>query len=238
LPEKTMTIASEESPVGYGNIDLACLSLVSGCVDVLSFVELRDLFASAMTGNTALLALATSRGEWLAASRSLSALVAFGLGVALATVMYAPSHQSARSATNRLLMLELVFLAGCSVLWSASSHPVQGAAIYAVIVLLALSMGIQAVAARSISSLGINTVVFTSALIRIVFSATNALCRRSAPASLSNIGPDLVTFASYVCGAAVAGLLVSNHLGALIWFPTAAVAAALGFSEIAGKGST
>jgi uncharacterized membrane protein YoaK (UPF0700 family) len=237
---KVMILVSKQSLVGYGDVDLACLSLVSGCVDVLSFVELRDLFASAMTGNTALLALATSRGDWLAASRSLSALLAFGLGVALATVMNTPCHRSARGATRRLLVLELVFLVGCAVVWSASSHPVEGSTLYAVIVLLALSMGIQAVAARSISSLGINTVVFTSALIRVVVSAAGALRGRGTPASLSSIWPDLGTFIAYVCGAGAAGMLISNHLGALIWFPTAVVLVALGFSELAGKseGST
>jgi uncharacterized membrane protein YoaK (UPF0700 family) len=232
-----MILASEEGHVSYGLIKLACLSLVSGCIDVLSFVELRDLFASAMTGNTALLALATSRGDWLAASRSLSALLAFALGVAFGTVV--AWHQRARSRIRWLLVLELVFLAGCSVLWSASSHPVQGGALYVVIVLLALSMGIQAVAARSINSFDINTIVFTSALIRMVISATGGLWRRAGPASLSNIWPDVGTFIAYFCGAALAGMLISHHLGTLIWFPTAAVLVALGFSELAGKeGST
>jgi uncharacterized membrane protein YoaK (UPF0700 family) len=230
-----MVLASEQGHLGYGNIVLASLSFASGCIDVLSFAKLRDLFASAMTGNTALLALATSRCDWLAASRSLSALLAFALGVALATVMYTSWHQSAHSGIRRLLILELIFLGGSSVLWSASPHPVQVSTLYALIVLLALSMGIQAVVARSINPLGINTVVFTSALIRIVMSATDVLCRRAALASLSNIGPDLATFAAYGCGAAAAGMLVSNHFETLIWVPTVAVLVALGFSEIAGK---
>jgi len=234
-----MILASEESHINDGSVSLACLSLVSGCIDVLSFVELRDLFASAMTGNTALLALAMSRGDWLAASRSLSALFAFGLGVALGTLMYPSKHQSTRSGIRWLLVLELVFLTGCSILWSASSGPVEGSTLYAVIVLLAVSMGIQAVVARSINSLGVNTVVFTSALIRIVISATGALRRRAALASLSNIWPDVGTFVAYFCGAALAGMLVSHHLGTLIWLPIAAVLVALGFSELAGKeGST
>jgi len=230
-----MTRASEKSHVGYGNVDLAWLSLVSGCVDVLSFVKLGDLFASAMTGNAALLALATSRGDWLAASRSLSALLAFALGVALATVISTSWHQGARGGLRRLLVLELIFLGGCSVLWSASLHPVQSGALYAVIVLLALSMGIQAVVARSINLRGINTVVFTTALIRIVISATNALRYGNALASLTNIRPDLGTLAAYGCGVTVAGVLVSNHIGTLIWFPTAGVLLALGFSEVVGK---
>ena len=235
-----MILASEESHVSYGSVNLAWLSLVSGCIDVLSFIELKDLFASAMTGNSALLALAMSRGDWLAASRSLSALLAFALGVALATLIYPPEHQSTRSATRWLLVLELIFLIGCSILWGASSRPVEGIVLYGVIVLLAFSMGIQAVAARSINSLGINTVVITSALIRIVISATDALRRRAELASLSNIKLDLETLAAYGCGAAVAGMLVTNHLGTLIWFPAAAVLVALVSSELARKpgGST
>jgi hypothetical protein len=89
------------------------------------------------------------------------------------------------------------------------------------------------------NSLDINTIVFTSALIRMVISATGGLWRRAAPASLSNIWPDVVTFIAYFCGAALAGMLVSHPLATLIWFPTAAVLVALGFSELAGKeGST
>jgi hypothetical protein len=116
-----MILASEESHFSYGSINLAWLSLVSGCIDVLSFIELKDLFASAMTGNTALLALAMSRGDWLAASRSLSALLAFGLGIAVGTLIYPSEHQSKRSRIRCLLVLELIFLIGCSILWSAAA---------------------------------------------------------------------------------------------------------------------
>jgi malate/lactate dehydrogenase len=56
-----------------------------------------------------------------------------------------------------------------------------------------------------------------------VISATDALRRRAELASLSNIKLDLETLAAYGCGAAVAGMLVTNHLGTLIWFPAAAV---------------
>ena len=62
-----MILASEESHASYGGVNLAWLSLASGCIDVLSFIELKDLFASAMTGNSALLALAMSK--WGLASR-------------------------------------------------------------------------------------------------------------------------------------------------------------------------
>lgn len=232
-----MKLTSEARRFGYENLGLASLSLASGCTDVLSFLKLGDLFTSAMTGNTALLAIAIGRGQLLAASRSLCALLGFTLGVALATVIYAPWHaqQNARRGLKRLLLLELVFLGGCAALWSASPDPVQGGALYAVIVLSAFSMGIQAVGARSINSSGISTIVFTTGLIQIVTSAIGTLTRRAAggpsPASNAHLG----TFAAFGLGAVLSALLVSVCVKALIWLPVAAVSCALGFSVLAER---
>ena len=104
-----MKLATEVRHIGCDNLGLAALSLASGCTDVLSFLELGNLFASAMTGNTALLAVAIGSGELLAASRSLTALVGFGLGVALATAVKAAWHvpPDARRGLSWLLLLEL-----------------------------------------------------------------------------------------------------------------------------------
>ena len=133
-------------------------------------------------------------------------------------------------------MLELLCLACAATLWSASSAPLQGALIYAIIVLLALGMGVQAIAALTINSRGINTIVFTSALIRIVTSAVGDLIHnRSAARVLLAIGPDLGTFAGYVCGAILAGILILHHLDVLIWIPTAAVVLALAIPGVAEK---
>jgi uncharacterized membrane protein YoaK (UPF0700 family) len=99
-----------------------------------------------------------------------------------------------------------------------------------------LSRGIQAVGARSISASGINTIVFTSVLVRIVMSIADALVRRaSGSASLAGIGPHLVTFAGYGRGALLAGALVTQHLETMIWVPVAAVMSALGLSELSAK---
>lgn len=219
------------------DLGLASLSLASGCTDVLSFLKLGDVFTSAMTGNTALLAVAIGRSEWITASRSLSALLGFALGVALATVVYArwDVHADAMRRLGRLLLLELVFLAGCALLWSVSQDRLHGGALYAVIVLSALGMGIQAVAARSINSAGISTVVFTSALVSIVMEKTGALARPSADSTSTpaRAGGHLRTFAAYGCGAALAGLMVSQYLAVLIWVPAAAVLLALGHSALA-----
>jgi Protein of unknown function (DUF1275) len=50
-----MAIVSDRG-IGNKALGLAWLSFASGCTDVLSFLELGDVFTSAMIGNTALLA--------------------------------------------------------------------------------------------------------------------------------------------------------------------------------------
>jgi len=232
-----MKAASQETGAAYGNVGLASLSFASGCTDVLTFLKLGGVFTSAMTGNTALLAIEIGRGDLVAASRALTALLAFGLGVVLATklnrVTWVPLAKL--RGFSRLLLLELVFLTGCAALWSANPDPVQGGAVYAVILLSALSMGVQAVAAGSINS-GINTIVFTSALVRIVMSMTEALSQPGeTSASLKAMGGHVRTFASYGGGALLAATLVSHCPRALIWVPGTAVAFALGVSQLAGK---
>jgi uncharacterized membrane protein YoaK (UPF0700 family) len=229
-------LASEDRHIGCDNLGLASLSLASGCTDVLSFLELGNLFASAMTGNTALLAVAIGGGQLLAASRSLTALVGFGLGVALATAIQAAWHVPPRRDLSWLLLLELFFLVGGAALWSASPEPILGGALYAVILLSALSMGIQAVGPRSINASGISTIVFTSVLVRIVTSVTDALARPAAgSASLAGIRPHLAAFGAYGCGALLTGILVAQHLGELIQVPVAAVVLALGSSELSSR---
>ncbi len=224
--------------IGYRDLGLACLSLASGCTDVLTFLKLGDLFASAMTGNTALLAIAIGHGQMLTASRSLTALLGFILGAAVATLMDAPIQTRVRSGPylRRLLVIEIAFLSVCAVLWRVSPDPIQGARLYAVILLFAVSMGMQGVGARRINSAGISTIVFTTLLISIVASLTRTVFQRtgvaaSAAVSRASIG----AFVTYCCGAALAGALVTRYFARVLWMPVVAVLLALGCWELALK---
>lgn len=205
---------------------LAALSLGAGCADVVSFLKLGYLFTSAMTGNTALLAIALGRGDLVAAAGSLTALVGFGLGVALASVVRQHLGSSAPEPGNlrRLLIVELVFLTGCAVLWNISREPLASERLYAIITLASLSMGIQAVAAYGIRP-GISTIVFTSVLIHIVISAIEAITFQKVQKQPNSIKPHLGTFAAYICGGILAAVCVSRYLTLLVWVPVVAVLA-------------
>lgn len=229
-----MNDAAERNYASYGNLGLAFLSFASGCTDVLTFLKLGNVFTSAMTGNAALLAIEIGRGNLYGALRALAALFSFALGVALAARMDAAWRTTADEwrRFSLLLLLELVFLTASAGLWSVSPDPIQGAALYGVILLSALSMGIQAVAAGTIRS-GINTIVFTSVLVRIVMFVTGALSQQSrGSGEFSKIGPHLGTFASYVFGALLAAIAVWHFFRAVVWAPIAAVIIALALSEV------
>ena len=223
--------AAVEAPAGVGGSGLVWLSLAAGSTDALSFLALRNLFTSAMTGNTALLAVAIGRGEWTAASRALCALAAFSLGVAIGAVLEAAWRGgAARTRTfHWLVRLELAILVVGAALWSTGPDPLRGPRLYAVITLSAASMGIQAVAALGADSRGISTIVFTTVLVRLVSRAVTGMAEPGpgsppAPAALSS---PLWTFAAYVGGAAVAAGLWPHGPGAIVWLPVAAVSLAL-----------
>lgn len=224
----------------YQSLALGCLSLAAGCTDVLSFLRLGDVFTSAMTGNTALLAIAIGHGQWRAASRSSAALLGFTIGVVLSTLVLSRvgAARDVQRAARHLLLLELGLIAACCVLWSEGSDLTQRAVLYAVIVLSAFSMGIQAVAARSLNSSGVTTIVFTAGLIHIVMSATRTLARLPAAPRLSvDTGDHLSTFAAYVSGALLGALLLPRYFYAVVWVPAAAVLVALACCELTGNGT-
>jgi len=223
---ESAVVGSGAGEIGRSSLGLACLSLASGCTDVLSFLKLGDLFASAMTGNTALLAIALARGEMLPASRSLTALVGFMLGASLATLMRVPggAQQNTPRRLRTLLSLEIVMLGGCASLWSVSPDPMRGVALYFVILLSAVSMGVQGVAARQINVSGISTIVFTSVLISMVMSITARLADHDNPSGLpARTKAHIGAFAAYLGGAALAAIMVSRYLGWLVWIPMTAV---------------
>lgn len=223
-------------------IDLAltALALGSGVTDVATFLTLGAVFTSAMTGNTALLGIAISHGDILAGAHSVSALLGFTFGAALATavVMGTGTARSLR-AIRALLLIEIFCLGVFAFILTVVRAPGESLPLYALILLSAIGMGIQGIAARQMSPSGINTIVFTTTLISIVFSLTSALVRRPEGervpyATRRQIG----SFLAYALGAIAAGVLAGPGLAVVAWVPAVAVIVALGCCEAAIKTGT
>ncbi len=189
---------------------LALLSFSSGCMDILSYRELGQVFTSAMTGNAALLGLDLGQGNLAAASRSLAAFASFLLGLVGGAAMLRWEREAGWSAAvTRTLGLEFVLLLGFSALWALTAGPVTLEVRYGLIVLSAVAMGIQSAAAHTIGVPGITTTYFTGTITNIVVGAVGRTLPREHRAHKPIRWP-VGAFVAYVLGAASTGFLTAH----------------------------
>jgi uncharacterized membrane protein YoaK (UPF0700 family) len=218
-----------EEHIDSGDFSLALLGFASGSMDALAFLNLRQVFPSAMTGNTALLGLALGQGNMIAASRPFVAFAGFltAASAAAAGVDLWLNGCPVSRAVRWLLAVEACLLAMFAVAWQFVDPPISGVGLYGLIVLASSAMGIQSLAARLVDRPGITTVVFTSTLTAIATAVAAALLRRPHRLPFAT-KRQIVMFLIYGAGAIVAGLLASE--GAMIAFlPFVAVVGAAGF---------
>jgi uncharacterized membrane protein YoaK (UPF0700 family) len=181
---------------------LLSLTVVTGLVDAFSYLALGHVFVANMTGNVVFLAFALVGAPGFSLTASLLALAGFSVG-ALAggrlTVTF--GHHRGRL----LLMvsaLEALLVAAAAVIVSAAHDPGSGAVRYALIAILALSMGTQNATARKLAVADLTTSVLTMTITGI--SADSRL----AGGDDSKIGRRLVSALSMFLGALVGALLV------------------------------
>ena len=194
------------------DLGLALLSFASGSMDALAFFNLGEVFPSAMTGNTALLGLALGQGHLMAASRPFTAFAGFLAGAAVAsagTELWLRELPTSRAAW-RLLALEACLLAVFALAWRSIDGPIEGFALYALIVAASSAMGIQSVAAQLVGRRGITTVVFTSTLTSIVSMATRAFLRPQHDLPLAT-ARQIGMFLIYGVGAGICGLFAAER---------------------------
>lgn len=218
---------------------LAALAVASGVTDVTTFLSLGDVFTSAMTGNTALLGIALSQGRLVSAAHSLCALLGFALGAMLGAAINLRKRQNnadVLDVVRLLLLIEICCLGAFAAILTSTGAPPESAVLYALILLSAIGMGLQGVAARQINSPGVNTIVFTSTLVSIVISLTGTMMQRSESRKVSaDTKRQIAMFLAYGSGAIVAGILAGSTLSLLAWIPMLAVVAAFGCRAAAAR---
>ncbi len=143
---------------------LLLLTTVTGVVDAVSYLRLGHVFVANMTGNIVFLGFALAGAHGLSTSASLLALGAF-LGGALAGGRLAvrhPDHRGhlLRAASATQAMLVAVALLVAILAPSSPDRTVR----YALIVLLALALGIQNAAAQRLAVPELTTTVLTRTL--------------------------------------------------------------------------
>ena len=140
------------------------LTFVTGVVDAASYLKFGHVFVANMTGNIVFLGFALAGAQGLSAITSMVALGAFLVGAV------AGGHVGARHAHNRAHILrgasavQLTLMAIALILALAVGEPLDSAGRYALLVPMALAMGVQNAAAQRIAVPELTTTVLTRTL--------------------------------------------------------------------------
>jgi uncharacterized membrane protein YoaK (UPF0700 family) len=210
---------------------LHATAFAAGAVDIIGFSKLGGVFASAMTGNLALLAYHVAQGNSRSAIGSVIALTGFIAGCVVGFKLR--RGRPAARAIDLLLSCETVLLlvaAGialaCCAAWSAWLSPI--ATLRVQILILAIAMGLQAVVGQLTS---LSTIVFTTTLTRLVGGVYEAVAT-GRTTGLKDIGTQIMLLAAYVAGALLAGLLAVNDFKEVVFVPPTAVLVALAANRL------
>jgi len=202
---------------------LLMLAVITGLVDAVSFLSLGHVFVSNMTGNIVFLGFAAAGAGNIAPQRSLVALAMFAIGSAAGgrmSVRFGLHRGHILSAAIALeAVLVLVTLAAAFGHFAFTADAVS----YAEIVLLALAMGVQNAAARSVAVPDLITTVITLTMTAFASESLlgtgtnrNAMRRVTAIGAMflgAFIGGALVLHASVAAALAIAlGLLTSTAI--------------------------
>jgi len=160
-------IGASAFPQGRNTMVLV-LTWTASAVDAISYLGLGHVFTANMTGNAVLLGVAIGQGQGLAAARSMTALAGFVVGAALGAIIVekGPHHTDWPVAVTRAVLVEGIVLGAFTLAWHLGAR--SGAALYALITLSALAMGIQSAAIRHLKVPGIATTYITGTLTSLV----------------------------------------------------------------------
>jgi uncharacterized membrane protein YoaK (UPF0700 family) len=143
---------------------LVVLTLATGVVDAVSYLKFGHVFVANMTGNIVFLGFALAGASGLSAAASLVALGSFLLG-ALAGGWLGTRCGAHRGHLLRAANAAQVVLIAAAVLVAIlAREPLASGVRYALIVLLALAMGVQNAAAQRLAVPDLTTTVLTRTL--------------------------------------------------------------------------
>jgi uncharacterized membrane protein YoaK (UPF0700 family) len=200
---------------------LFATAFAAGAVDIIGFAKLGGVFASAMTGNFALLAYHVAQGNTLSAIGSVIALIGFVSGCLIGFTLR--RGRSERATITVLLGAEtaLLLLFAVYSLWEvqAAFIPVMRLQI----IILSVAMGLQAVVGQMVS---LSTIVFTTTLTRLIGGIADAIATRNST-GLRDVREQVTLITSYLLGALLAGILAVQKMSGVVFLPLSGVAVAL-----------
>ena len=221
-----------ETEHGRLSVLLVLLTIVTGLVDAVSFIALGHVFVANMTGNVVFLGFAIAGTPGLSAPASVAALGAFLVGAIAGgrlAVRFA-GHRGRHLQTATAVAVVPALLA--TIAAAIAGQPVSEGARYALIVPLAIAMGIQNATARRLAVPDLTTTVLTMTLTGIAADS------RLAGGSGGHPARRLIAIAAMFVGALVGAVLVLDvDLVLPLGIATALLAASAGAAHRLSTGS-
>src|SRR5580698_7164716 len=213
----------------YNELILLLTAFAAGAVDVISFATLGGVFASAMTGNFALLAYYVAQSDSQSAMGSVVALVGFAIGCAFGVLQRRGRAQE--QALSLLLASEAGLLLFFALYFMWTPHVAHAPFDHLQIVLLAVAMGLRAVIGQTIS---LTTIVFTTTLTKLVGTIADSIANGDM-SGLKDIKIQSAVVVSYLFGALLSGALIVHKAEEVVLLPFIAVALAFTMHRLSGR---
>jgi uncharacterized membrane protein YoaK (UPF0700 family) len=200
---------------------LVMLTVVTGIVDAVSYLRLGNVFVANMTGNVVFVGFAVTDVNRFSVPASLAAIASFMLGALLGGRLGVAIGQH-RGRLLAVASFTTTALVSAAVVVSAAPLDPAGLVFrYALIVLLAVTMGLQNATARRLAVPDMTTTVLTLTLTGL--AADSVIAGPGAPS-----GRRIIAVTAMFLGAAIGALLLL-YLGV-----TAALAIALTLLVVTG----
>ncbi|WP_442811128.1 YoaK family protein [Streptomyces sp. NBC_01217] len=140
---------------------MLALTVVTGLVDAVSYLELGHVFVANMTGNVVFSGFSIAGAPGFSFAASLVALAAFAVGALFGGMIV---HR-ALTHRGRMLLYALLVETACVlaalIVTLLSGHPFVGAVRFALIALLGLGLGVQNAVSRALAVPDLTTTVLT-----------------------------------------------------------------------------
>jgi uncharacterized membrane protein YoaK (UPF0700 family) len=183
---------------------LLALTVLTGLVDATSYLRLGHVFVANMTGNVVFLGFALAGAGGLTVASSLVAIAAFLLGTLIGGRIATSIGEHRGHVLRAASVVETALIAVALILALALAHPGSGAQRYAVMIPLALAMGVQNATALRLAVPGLSTTVLTRTLTGLAADS------RLAGGTGSNPGRRILAITAMLVGAVIGGLLVRH----------------------------
>ena len=169
------SIEHQISRVGVRNWLFDGLTLSSGAIDSISFLGLGKVFTAFMTGNVAFLGMGIAGNSMPRVVSVLASMVAFALGVYLATLISGEQKSGGVWSPRTTFILGLSLLAhlGFVAIWFANSGRLSASLFPILLAVWALAMGLQSGAVRKLKVEGIFTTAATGTLMVLAADLVN-----------------------------------------------------------------